>query len=289
MTRPGDSPGGQYRSVAFARAATAAVGLICGLGSCAGSVSPAGRPEASHALATAALGAGYLPGYLSPEERPDSAAWLPPPPASGSAAFEADVEVHRATRALRDSPRWQVAARDARLKFPAATESFACALGLPISEAETPDLYALLRRTLVDAGQATSGAKAKYQRPRPFEVNEDSTCTPGDEKTLRGNGSYPSGHAAAGWAWALILAELAPDRSVTILQRGLDFGASRVICGVHWQSDVDAGRTVAAVAVARLHANDEFAAQLSRAAREVARARAKGTAAPAGCGAAHTD
>lgn len=289
MTLPAKYSAGQRKAVAIARAATAAVALICGVGGCAGSVSPAGRPEASDAVATAALGAGYLPGYLSAEERPDSAAWLPPPPAAGSAAFEADVEVHRATRALRDSPRWQLAARDAELKFPAATEAFACALGLSISEADTPELYALLRRTLVDAGQATSGAKAKYQRPRPFVVNDESTCTPGEEKILRGNGSYPSGHAAAGWAWALILAEIAPDRSAPILQRGLDFGASRVICGVHWQSDVDAGRTVAAAAVARLHANDEFAAQLARAAREVARARTKGAAAPAGCDAAHTD
>ena len=45
-------------------------------------------------------------------------------------------------------------------------------------------------------------------------------------------------------------------------------GQSRVICGYHWQSDVDAARVVASAVVARLHANDEFMAQLKLAKEE---------------------
>lgn len=42
-------------------------------------------------------------------------------------------------------------------------------------------------------------------------------------------------------------------------------GQSRVICGYHFQSDVDAARIVASAVVARLHANDAFVKQLNKA------------------------
>jgi len=41
---------------------------------------------------------------------------------------------YRGTRALRNSPRWALAAKDAELKFPAAAATFACALNVPISQ-----------------------------------------------------------------------------------------------------------------------------------------------------------
>jgi acid phosphatase (class A) len=47
-----------------------------------------------------------------------------------------------------------------------------------------------------------------------------------------------------------------------------------VACGVHWQSDVDAGRLVAAAVVAQLHSNADFTAQLAEARKEVTAARA---------------
>ncbi|HET9693597.1 MAG TPA: hypothetical protein VFP48_04365, partial [Steroidobacteraceae bacterium] len=47
-----------------------------------------------------------------------------------------------------------------------------------------------------------------------------------------------------------------------------------VVCGVHWPSDVETGRTVGAAAVARLHADPEFVAELSLAREEITRVRA---------------
>ena len=108
---------------------------------------------------------------------------------------------------------------------------------------------------------------------------------PSDEAILRSNGSFPSGHASLGWVWALLLAELVPDRTDAILARGYAFGQSRVICGVHWQSDVDAGRIMGAAVAARLHANPEFQSQLQAAAKEVARVRANPVAPDVDCAA----
>ncbi len=179
---------------------------------------------------------------------------------------------------LRDTPRWALATKDANLKFPAAASTFECALQVPISQEDTPNLNMLLRRTLLDAGLATYAAKDKYQRQRPFVAEQQSTCTPAEEATLSKDGSYPSGHASLGWAWTLVLVQAAPQRMDAILQRGFAFGFSRVICGVHWQSDVDvdAGRLIGAATVARLQTDPTFAAQVALARDEIAQAQAKG-------------
>jgi acid phosphatase (class A) len=219
---------------------------------------------------------GILAGYLPPEALPNSLALIPPPPAQGSAGFAFDEEVSQKALALRDTFRWKLAIEDANLKFPEAAGAFSCAMGIPITENDTPHLYMLLRRTLTDAGLSTYTAKNHYQRMRPFMVNEKPICTPEDENLLRKDGSYPSGHTALGWAWALILTEISPDRADAILARGRAFGESRVICNVHWHSDVVEGRFMGAAAVARLHADPVFRAELGAAKAEIAAVRSKG-------------
>ncbi|MET0582638.1 MAG: hypothetical protein ABWX88_08650 [Pseudoxanthomonas sp.] len=52
------------------------------------------------------------------------------------------------------------------------------------------------------------------------------------------------------------------------------FGESRLVCNAHWQSDILAGRTVAAGAVARLHADPTFLADITAARDEVQSAAA---------------
>lgn len=231
-------------------------------------------------------GTGYVKGYLAAAELPDSLALLPPPPAEGSAALAADAEAFRTLTALRSGPRGELAAKDADLQFPRAADTFACALDIQISEETTPHLNMLLRRTLADAGQATSKAKDEYKRTRPFVVFKAPTCTPAQETSLAKDGSYPSGHSSVGWAWALVLTELAPDRADALLQRGRAFAQSRGVCGVHWKSDIEAGRLVGAATVARLHGNATFRAQMALATNEVAKARAQGQVPPvAGCAA----
>jgi len=218
---------------------------------------------------------GFLKGYLSREALPDSAALLPPPPAVGSAAEALDLEVARASLALKDTPRWLLAAMDANLKFPEAAGGFSCALGAPVTEQDTPRLYQMLRRVMTDAGLATFAAKDKYQHARPFMLDGQPICTPDKQKDLREQGSYPSGHTSIGWAWALVLTEASPDQSEAILARGRAFGESRVVCNVHWESDVIEGQFIGAATVARLHAEPAFVADLEAAKAELTAARAK--------------
>ena len=53
-------------------------------------------------------------------------------------------------------------------------------------------------------------------------------------------------------------------------------GQSRVICGYHWQSDVDAARLISAAVVARLHAEPAFQEQLAKAKKEFAKLKKEG-------------
>jgi acid phosphatase (class A) len=218
---------------------------------------------------------GVLKGYLAKEALSDSAALLPPPPTVGSAAAALDQDVAGASLALRDTPRWRLAAMDADLTFPDAAGDFSCALGAPVTVEDTPRLYQMLRRVMTDVGYATFAAKDKYQHARPFMLDGQPICTPEKEQGLRAQGSYPSGHASIGWAWALALAEASPDESEAILARGRAFGESRLVCNVHWQSDVIEGRFIGAATVARLHAEPDFLADLAAAKAELAAARAK--------------
>ena len=140
----------------------------------------------------------------------------------------------------------------------------------------------LIRRVRADASRANDGAKDLYKRQRPYLAHGDASCTP-EEKHK--DDSYPSGHSSIGWAWALVLAEIAPDRADAIFARGLAFGESRVVCGVHWRSDIEAGHVVGASTVSRLHADPVFAAQLDLARKEIEAARAAGAKSPLDCAA----
>jgi acid phosphatase (class A) len=239
-------------------------------------VKPPEPPTSPEVVGEFRKGTGYLNGYLDRKVLPDSLALVPPPPTAGSARHAADVQLHQQTRALRNTPRWDQAYKDVNLKFPEAAGVFSCALDMPISQEATPHLNMLLRRSLIDAGFATYKAKDHYQRKRPFAELGGTTCSPKEEAHLSKDGSYPSGHAALGWAWGLILTSVAPDKADALLQRAQAFGDSRMVCGVHWQSDLEAGRVVGAAAVARLQADPVFQAQAQLAKAEIAAARAKG-------------
>jgi len=212
---------------------------------------------------------GILEGYLSEDKIPNSLKLVPPPPEEGSVAFQLDQEMAAKYVALEDEARKEQASRDAVLVFPEAVDAFNIVLDVQISEETTPHLYMILRRTLADAGLSTYAAKNHYQRARPFMVNDTPTCTPDEEAILRKDGSYPSGHTAIGWAWALILAEVFPQQADVILERGKQFGISRNVCNVHWHSDVVYGRMMGATAVAVLHSNADFMIDLNAAKEEL--------------------
>jgi acid phosphatase (class A) len=209
------------------------------------------------------------PGYLA--EAVNGAALVGAPPAVESGQQAAERANFEATRALQGSERWAQAVQDNELTPAALFGGFGCAAGVSMSTDATPATARLLARVGSDIAKASSTSKGAYNRPRPPVGNDLPICI-AREPSLMANSSWPSGHAMLGWTYALLLAEMVPSRAEAILKRGHDFGDSRVICGVHFQSDVEAGRTVAAALVAKLHADPAFAADLAAAKAELAKA-----------------
>ncbi len=224
------------------------------------------------------LAAGETPdkpaGYLKKHELPDSISLLPPPPQPGTPAFDANEAMHRRAAALRQTPRWELARSDSDLREGGAITAFSCALGVQVDAQTTPQLYSLLLRAMRDTARSTNAAKNHYSFTRPFAAKNETTCTPQKEESLRTNGSYPSAHAARGWTMALLLSELAPERANDLMARGNSYGESRMICNVHWQSDIMQARVMSHATLARLHTKPDFMADMAAARSELAAARA---------------
>lgn len=207
-------------------------------------------------------------GYLKPAAMPDALTLLPPPPADGSKALALDKKAEAKALALHGTMRWALAITDADLFTPKATSSFSCAAGFAIGPVETPKIDAILRKVGSDFGLSTYPVKTKYQRPRPFVGNGKPVCTPDYEDVLRKDGSYPSGHAAIGFGWGMILAEIIPDRDGKLLARGKAFADSRRVCNVHFKSDIEAGGVMTKAVFKALLADPAFQADLAAAKAE---------------------
>lgn len=207
-------------------------------------------------------------GYL-PKDSIDYRLLVGPPPVRGSILDQLDMAMSQRFQAEIASDRWDVAELDAKMVYPRFDEAF----GKPIDRTHSPRLVQLLNRVMRDAADPVWTAKDAFQRPRPYQRYQlvrrcGSSPIPAPDPQPRGGSSYPSGHTVYGWATALLLAEVAPERAPLILERGRDYALSRVICGHHFPTDTEAARTVAAAVLTRLRGNEAFLADLRAAQAE---------------------
>jgi acid phosphatase (class A) len=126
--------------------------------------------------------------------------------------------------------------------------------------------------------------KAFYQHQRPFQLANGPVCvTPAGKARLEEIPDYPSGHTTAGWETGLVLAELAPDAATSLLARARAFGESRIVCGVHSMSAVEAGWMTATAVFAAQNASAAFRADLDSAWTELSSLRKGASVDAAGC------
>lgn len=218
-------------------------------------------------------------GYLSRDSVPRGAIFLPPPPAPGSAALAADQAAFDSTRALQGSPRWAMAVGDVPIGAEVARR-FSCAVGADLTPERAPAIYRLLARVRRDQSATTNAVKDVFARRRPYLSSPAAPICVERTQSLADDYSYPSGHSTFGFSVGMILAELAPDRASEAVARGRAYGDSRVVCGVHWNSDVVAGRVTAGALISRLHAEPAFRADMEAARVELAALRADPSARP---------
>ena len=189
---------------------------------------------------------------------------------TASARYMADIMLYWSNKPLRNTSRGDTASIEAEYSVAMMQKVMGEAIGITISDLQTPAITRLLSHVLEKASETADRLKVIRFRKRPFVQLGEPSAVAGDEEKERGKSSFPSGHTNLGWAEALVMAEVAPEHQDEILRRGYEYGHNRLIVGYHWYTDIEASRQLASALVARLHADPTFLDMIAAARAEYA-------------------
>jgi acid phosphatase (class A) len=193
----------------------------------------------------------------------DGARLVPPPPAAGAAHPQSEVaELHAI--AGRATPGMMTAAKhDSDDERP---DLFNNVLGFDLTA--LPVTSKLLDDVVQEQSADAGAAKKFFHRDRPWIVDPSiASCemhAPGPART-----SYPSGHATLAFSTGVVLASLMPDKAQAILERAREYAENRLVCGMHFRSDIMAGQDLGTIVAVRLMQDPRFAAEMDAARAEL--------------------
>jgi acid phosphatase (class A) len=186
---------------------------------------------------------------------------LPPPPASGTEADRADLAAVLALQKSRSPAQIELAKADAE----ASIFRFADAIGPGFDATQLPLTARLFERVTASISAVVGPVKDHWNRPRPFLSSSEV------EPLLKPDGAtYPSGHGVLARLYAIVLADLLPDKRREIFARGDRFAQGRLVNGVHYPSDIEAGFLAATAIAAELRRQPAFRDDLAKARAEIA-------------------
>lgn len=192
----------------------------------------------------------------------DASKLLPPPPMAGSDAAKAEIAELHAIATSSSSALVEKARFDDGDEKP---DMFNAALGFDI--AAFPATSKLLKDIAEHEEVESKAAKAYFHRDRPWIVDTSiKTCVP--VKPGPAATSYPSGHTSLGFAMGVVLASVVPEKSQAILARASEFGEHRLVCGMHFRSDIVAGQEFGTALALTLMQKAEFKGQMEAARAE---------------------
>jgi hypothetical protein len=186
----------------------------------------------------------------------DFKALLGDPPADGSPAHRDEIEKMLELQAGRTPEE----VKRCQAEEEVSVFAFAPALGQWFTPQNVPHTADLMQEVYDEAREASNGAKKVWKRTRPPKYDDRiKPCV-----KLENSFSYPSGHATRGMAWAMLLAEIFPERRDAILARGREIGTDRTLAGMHYPSDVKAGQRLGAEVARRLLDDPKFLADFEQ-------------------------
>lgn len=198
--------------------------------------------------------------YLSPDAI-DVGTLLPAPPSPGSAESKAELELLYWLQCHRTPEEVRAAQADARVKL----STYRRVVGPWFTAENLPRTEQLIKRVEKDAKFFCEQAKTRFGRKRPeFEDNRIHVAVERETSP-----AYPSFHATRGILYAMLLAEVLPQKRAALLERGREVGFSREVGGVHHPADVFAGRVLGQAVAKALLTNAQFLADLALVRAEV--------------------
>jgi acid phosphatase (class A) len=204
------------------------------------------------AIAPAAIAKDHGSLYYLQQGAVSLVALLAPPPDEDSRQEEYDARKVSEALIARTPADMAQAASDAHRNIFVFTKI----LGPNFDAAHLPLTVAMFDRANNDTEILIDLAKAHFLRHRP----------PGAKQT---HFSYPSGHAAFAACTAILLSEMVPEKRGELFARSAIFAESRIIAGVHYPSDVEAGWISGTVVAQALLVQPKFQADFRAAKVEV--------------------
>lgn len=138
-------------------------------------------------------------------------------------------------------------------------------LGAGYTKEKYPALYTLLLHASSDAWRTGDEMQEYWDNKRPWLA--DSRVQLYAKPIYRP--SYPSGHTTTNTTWAYVLGELFPEKQEAFLARASEIGYHRVAAGVHFPTDIDAGKRLAAFLFEKMKKNPQFQHELDAARAEL--------------------
>lgn len=179
---------------------------------------------------------------------------FPAPPSPESAQDQQDLQEVLRLQSVRSQAECQRALDEASGTLVAF---FGAPYG-PLSPSQVEKLGPFFDSLWEETNYFVHELKVRWMRPRPYLRDiRVQACIPGHAST-----SYPSGHAAVALVTAGVLAQLFPELASELLERGKTIGVDRVLGGVHYPQDVQAGQDLGGLILKALEQNKLFQADL---------------------------
>jgi acid phosphatase (class A) len=202
------------------------------------------------------------PHYLTGDPSRFAASFDAPSPAD-SPATRRELDVLLSMQSARTSSQVEAARADRKTEI----RRFFGALGLDPQRAKgLRKLDRLADRVEDDVRIHVRAVKNRFRRLRPYEIEPRLEPCIAD---VKGDLSYPSGHAAYAFAMAGLLSLMVPEREAALQARAEEFARQRMLCGVHFRSDIEAGRLAAERLMQELEQSPGFKAELREATLEL--------------------
>jgi len=183
--------------------------------------------------------------------------FVAPPPADDSAETRADLDTLIGLQNTRTPEMVANASADIAQDVWRFTNALPAALQPRFDKQALPQVDAFFDRLRSTKSAVIDPPKLYWHRPRPYDLSPQIVPGINKEHTL----SYPSGHATGGTLMAIVLADMLPEYRDAILRRAVDYARNRSVGGVHYPSDVVAGRIVGTLIAARLQSDEAFLSQ----------------------------
>jgi acid phosphatase (class A) len=190
---------------------------------------------------------------------------LQPPPSAQSPQAIADYAQVKEAQLNANEARINLARSDNNID---AFKAYSIILGDRFNPQNFPKTKEVLDYAMPFSAIAAKESKNIYKRDRPFIF--DTSIKICIDNAPNGS-SYPSGHSAWGWLSGNIIARIFPKQSDIIFARAIDYGQSRVVCGVHYPTDIIAGRIVGDVILQKLENDAKFRQLINAAIEEAAK------------------